>query len=58
MKTYRVTWEIDIEAKTAEEAAQKALAVQRDAESIATVFTVANTAETKVVDMGIPRARH
>jgi len=40
MYTYRVTWEIDIEAEYAEQAARKALAIQRDAESIATVFTV------------------
>lgn len=37
---YRVLWEIDIDAGTPVEAARKALAIQRDPESIATVFDV------------------
>jgi hypothetical protein len=38
---YRVVWEIDIEdAKTPLEAAQKALEIQRDPNSAATVFQV------------------
>lgn len=37
---YRVKWEIDIEAGTPEQAAQQALAIQRDPESTATVFEV------------------
>lgn len=37
---YRVGWEIDIYADTAEEAARKALAIQRNPASIATVFNV------------------
>ena len=37
---YRISWEIDIDADTPVEAARKALAVQRDPESIATVFDV------------------
>jgi hypothetical protein len=41
MTTYRVTWEIDIEAKSAKEAAKQALFVQRDPYSTATVFDVA-----------------
>ncbi len=40
MAHYRVKWEIDIEADTAQEAAQQALDIQRDAESTATVFHV------------------
>jgi hypothetical protein len=40
MPEYRVTWEIDIEAATPEEAARKALTIQRDANSRATVFNV------------------
>lgn len=40
MKSYRVRWEIDIEADSPEEAAQEALAIQRDEDSIATVFNV------------------
>lgn len=43
MKTYRVRWEIDIEADTPEEAALRALIVQRnrDEANVATVFDVA-----------------
>lgn len=40
MKTYLVTWEIDIEAASPREAAEKALEIQRNPESAATVFTV------------------
>lgn len=40
MNSYRVKWEIDVEADTPEEAARKALAIQRNPESIATVFDV------------------
>lgn len=40
MKSYLVTWEIDIDADTPEDAARKALAIQRDPASIATVFDV------------------
>jgi hypothetical protein len=40
MKEYRVTWEIDIDADSPEEAAQKALDIQRNPESMATVFDV------------------
>ena len=37
---YRVTWRIDIEADSPREAAERALAIQRKPESIATVFDV------------------
>jgi hypothetical protein len=42
MQTYRVRWEIDIEADSAEEAAAQALITQRDNSFVnnATVFTV------------------
>ena len=40
MKTYLVTWEIEIDADSPEAAAQKALRIQRDETSIATVFKV------------------
>ena len=40
MTTYRVVWEIDIDADTPEEAARIALDIQRDPESLATVFRV------------------
>jgi hypothetical protein len=37
---YMVHWAIDIDTGTPEEAAQRALEIQRDAGSTATVFTV------------------
>jgi len=37
---YRVVWEIDIEASTPQEAAEKAISIHRDPESSATVFLV------------------
>lgn len=39
-RTYRVAWEIDVEASSIEEAAQQAISIQRDPDSTATVFTV------------------
>ena len=38
MTTYRVTWKIDIDADSPEEAAARALITHRDPESTATVF--------------------
>ena len=40
MKSFHVTWEISIEADSPEEAAIKALGIQRDPTSWATVFDV------------------
>lgn len=40
MSTYHVEWVIDIEANSSREAAEKALAIQRDVFSTATVFNV------------------
>jgi len=40
MPDYRVRWEIDIDAESYQEAAEAALAIQRDPASIATVFDV------------------
>jgi len=37
---YRVAWEIDIDAESFEDAARKALDIQRDPESIATCFVI------------------
>ena len=37
---YRVTWEIDIDAESFEDAARKALEIQRDPGSIATCFVI------------------
>ena len=39
-KLYRVVWEIDIHARNPREAAEKALGIQRNPESIATIFAV------------------
>jgi hypothetical protein len=39
-QTYRVVWEIDIDADTPAEAAARALIVQRDVSSTAVVFKV------------------
>ena len=39
MTSYRVVWEIDIEAETPQAAAEQAHAIQRDPYSMATVFT-------------------
>lgn len=40
-QTYRVKWEIDIDARTPKAAAQLALAIMQDPYSTATVFDVA-----------------
>lgn len=40
MKEFLVTWQIDIEAETPEDAAREAFRAQRDPDSIATVFEV------------------
>lgn len=40
MTMYRVTWEIDIDADSLEDAAEQAREIQLDRDSIATVFDV------------------
>jgi len=40
MASYRVVWTIDIEADTPRQAAEKALEIQRDSDSMATCFEV------------------
>ena len=40
MPEFLVTWQIDIEADNAKEAAEKALEIMKDPESIATVFEI------------------
>lgn len=52
-KTYLVSWHIDIDADSPEEAAAKALRIQRnnDPENIATVFTVSQGTHTQIVDL-------
>jgi len=51
---YRVTWIIDLEAESFEEAARNALIIQRDSESIATHFIVTDEkGHRREVDLGI-----
>jgi len=40
VKEYTVTWEIELDAHSPEEAARKALEIQRDSTSTATFFNV------------------
>lgn len=40
MAEYRITWEIDIEAGNPRKAAEEALRIMKDPDSIASVFTV------------------
>jgi hypothetical protein len=55
MPEYHVSWEIDLSADSPREAAAKALAIQRDAESIATVFDVTDEAgATERIDLEDP----
>ena len=50
-KSFRVTWEIDIDAASPREAAEKALHIQRDVDSTATVFTVAEKRHLQQIDV-------
>lgn len=54
---YHVTWTIDIEASSAEEAAREALRIQRTSPSDATLFQVRETSDPKrpmrFVDLGL-----
>jgi hypothetical protein len=52
-KLYTVTWTIDIEADTVEEAALEAREYQLDSESIANVFTIKDkeSGKTELVDL-------
>lgn len=43
MHSYRVTWEIDVEAETPREAAEQAKAIQQDPGSWASVFSCLQT---------------
>ena len=52
---YLVTWTIDSDAPSAIEAAQEALATMRRADSIATVFTVANRDNGHIEDVDLSR---
>ena len=54
----RVCWEIDVDARTPREAARKALAIQRDPGSIATVFDVQYRGKMVRVDLSDCIVRH
>ena len=47
MKQYKVTWEIDLDARSPRAAAKEALRIQQDPDSIATVFEVGYHKNTK-----------
>jgi hypothetical protein len=51
MRTYIVTWFIDIEAESPEEAAAEALDIMRDEDSTATIFDVKWDGNTKTVEV-------
>ena len=51
MSLYRVTWEIDIEANSHEEAAIEALQIHRDENSIATMFLVTGEGRAEWIDV-------
>ena len=55
MKSFRVAWEIDIHAKSPRAAAREALRIQRDPESIATVFGVRETKKANTMDSAYVR---
>ena len=60
-RCYQVTWTLTVDAESPKAAAEHALEIQRDPESIATVFVVSDTAtgEVSQVDltMGQVKAR-
>jgi hypothetical protein len=52
MPDYHVNWEIELNADSPREAATKALAIQRDPDSIATVFDVTDeSGHTERIDV-------
>lgn len=52
-REYHVEWTIQVDADSAEDAARKALAIQRDPDSIATVFKVYDTDNGESVDIDL-----
>jgi hypothetical protein len=50
-KSFRVAWEIDIDATSPREAAEKALRIQRDPDSHATIFSVAEKRTIVQIDL-------
>jgi hypothetical protein len=55
MRTYLVTWDINIEAESPREAAERALAIQRKEDSTALTFTVWDDKMT-VIDLNEPES--
>ena len=53
MKEYRVTWVIDVSAESPEDAARKALEIQRDVESTALVFKIREIGISKLAGMTV-----
>jgi hypothetical protein len=53
MAEYLVTWMIDVESDTAEDAAREALRIQRKPDSIATVFTVTDKTTGAATDVDL-----
>ncbi len=53
MTEYTVTWTIQVEADSHTQAAEKALEIQRDLDSIANVFTVVANDDVRTVDLTI-----
>lgn len=51
MRTYRVKWEIDIDADSPREAAERALEIQQNPESTAVVFDVYDGLTTVTIDL-------
>lgn len=50
---YTVSWEIEIEAQSPEEAVQRAIVEQRDPCTQATFFTVTNTKTREIVGLNL-----
>ena len=51
MTTYLVTWEIEVDAESAREAAEIARAIQQDPENQGLVFDVAGDGDEVVIDL-------
>ena len=56
MAQFLVIWEIDIEAATPREAAERALAIQRNPKSIATCFKVEDRNNSCTYDVDLNEA--
>ena len=54
-KSYRVRWEIDIDARSVTEAAKKALEIQRDPDSTALFFDVTDNVANNWVGVDLLR---